>query len=218
MSVLTRRRGRRRSVLPAAALGAALLGAAATISDAAPTAPGDAGAPSALVGELLVAAPEMSDPRFYHAVILIVQHDRNGAFGLVVNKPVEKAPIARLLADMGQKTDGIDGTIEVFAGGPVEPELGFVLHSAEYRRPETLAIDKDVALTSSPGVLRDIAQQRGPKKYLFAFGYAGWGPGQLEGELKEHAWFTAPADPKLLFDDDRGRLWQDALDLRERAL
>jgi len=171
-----------------------------------------------LTGQFLIAAPEMGDPRFYHAVILMVRHDKNGAFGLIVNRPVAREDMSQLLADLGQKGEDVKGSIEVYAGGPVEPELGFVLHSAEYSRPETLAVDGQVAMTASPGVLRDIAGKRGPEKFIFALGYAGWGPGQLEHEIELNAWFTAPDDPKLLFDDDPAKLWQDAVARRSRAL
>jgi putative transcriptional regulator len=187
-------------------------------SPAAPTPSDDSGTPQALAGEFLIAAPEMDDPRFYHAVILMVQHDKGGAFGLIVNRPVEDEPLAKLLDELGQKTAGASGKITIYAGGPVESDVGFVLHSAEYHRPETMKIDAELAVTSSPEVLCDIATQHGPQKYLFAFGYAGWGPGQLENELQQRAWFTAPGDPKLLFGDDPQKLWQDALDRRERAL
>jgi len=204
------------------AIGASIAGLAALVAVAwvAPAAPAaDAGDPSAVrPGEFLIAAPGLNDPRFYRAVVLIVQHDRGGAFGLIVNRPVEGEPLAKLLQELGQKTDGASGTIAIYAGGPVEAAVGFVLHSAEYKRPGTMAIDKDLAATSSPAVLRDIATQRGPRKYIFAFGYAGWGPGQLENELALRLWFTAPGDAKLLFDDDPAKLWQDALDRRERAL
>jgi putative transcriptional regulator len=147
-----------------------------------------------------------------------VQHDRGGAFGLIVNRPVEDEPLAKLLQELGQNSDDVSGEIAIYAGGPVESALGFVLHSAEYKQPETMAIGKDLAVTSSPAVLRDIATRHGPRKYIFAFGYAGWRPGQLENELAHRAWFTAPDDAKLLFDDDPAKLWQDALDRRERAL
>jgi putative transcriptional regulator len=197
---------------------AALALPAASPSPGAPTPSGDSGEPQALAGEFLIAAPEMDDPRFYHTVILMVQHDAGGAFGLIVNRPVEDEPLGKLLDELGQKTDGAAGKITVYAGGPVESDVGFVLHSAEYQRPETWKIDGQVAVTSSPDVLRDIAAQHGPQHYIFAFGYAGWGPGQLENELKQRAWFTAPGDVKLLFGDDPQKLWQDALDRRERAL
>ncbi len=171
-----------------------------------------------LTGQLLMAAPEMADPRFFHAVILMIHHDGHGALGIVVNHPVEEQSLARLLGALGQKHDDVTGSIEIYAGGPVEADVGFVLHSAEYKRPETLAIDGKIAVTSSAAVLRDIADKRGPQKFILAFGYAGWGPGQLEDELKQQAWFTAPDDLQLLFDDDRAKLWQDAILRRERAL
>jgi len=201
----------------AAASGLAALVAVACLAPAAPAVE-DEHQSTARPAEFLVAAPGMNDPRFYHAVILIVQHDRGGAFGLIVNRPVEDEPLAKLLQELGQKTDGASGKIAIYAGGPVESDIGFVLHSAEYKQPETMAIDEKLAVTSSPAVLRDIATQHGPKKYIFAFGYAGWGPGQLENELAHRVWFTAPGDAKLLFDDDPAKLWQDALDRRERAL
>jgi putative transcriptional regulator len=185
---------------------------------AAPTPSGDTGQIEAVPGEFLIAAPDMGDPRFDHAVILLVQHDSGGAFGLIVNRPVEEQPLAKLLQELGQKTDGASGKIEIYAGGPVEADIGFVLHSAEYHRPETMKIDGKVAVTSSPAVLLDIARQHGPEKYIVAFGYAGWGPGQLESELAQHAWFIAPGDATLLFDDDPTKLWQDAIERRQRAL
>jgi putative transcriptional regulator len=199
-------------------LSLATLGAVSLRAPAAPAPADDSGLPQAVAGEFLIAAPEMDDPRFYHAVILLVQHDRGGAFGLIVNRPVDQEPLAQLLAELGQRTEGASGKIEIYAGGPVESDVGFVLHSAEYHQPETRSIDGKLAVTSSAAVLRDIATQHGPQKYIFAFGYAGWGPGQLENELAHRVWFIAPGDAKLLFDDDPAKVWQDALDRRERAL
>ena len=108
--------------------------------------------------------------------------------------------------------------MRVFYGGPVQPDLGFILHSAEYRRQETIDIDGRVAMTASRQILRDIGHHRGPQKTLFALGYAGWGPGQLEGEMARHDWFTTPEEPKLIFDDDRDGLWDDAMARRTREL
>ena len=201
-----------------ALLAFALTIAPAAMLKAALTQPGDVQQQDYLTGQLLVASPEMGDPRFAHSVILLVRHDRNGAFGLIVNRPAREEELARLLQDLGQDSDGVSGKIEIYLGGPVETRVGFVLHSVDYQRPETVAIDGKVALTTSAAVLRDIAQKRGPQKYIFAFGYAGWGAGQLEDEMQRLAWFTAPDDPKLLFDDDRAKLWQDAISRRSRAL
>ncbi len=104
----------------------------------------------------------------------------------------------------------------MFLGGPVQPQLGFVIHSSDYRRPETLVVGDQLAMTATPEVLRDIAHHQGPVKYLFALGYAGWGAGQLEGEIAQHHWFTAPADPDLVFDVERDTVWDKALARRTR--
>jgi putative transcriptional regulator len=200
----------RRALSPAGALVAAAL-----VLGAAATDPSDTGS---LTGQLLIAAPTMGDPRFAHAVVLMVRHDKEGAFGIVINRPVGERSIATLLEATGDNEPGIEGSVQVFAGGPVQPELGFVVHSADYRRAETLDVDGRVAMTASREILRDIGHNRGPEKSLFALGYAGWGPGQLEGELARHDWFTTPEEPKLIFDNDRGNLWEDAMARRTREL
>ena len=118
-----------------------------------------------------------------------------------------------------ESQDGtIEGTIRVFLGGPVQPQFGFVIHSTDYRRPETLAIGDGLAMTRSKAVLRDIGHHRGPAKYLFALGYTGWGAGQLDGEIARRDWFTAPAEPDLVFDAERDTLWEKALARRTREL
>src|SRR5579871_5531780 len=119
-----------------------------------------------LTGQFLIAAPDMGDPRFEQTVILMVHHDQNGALGIVVNRPAAEKKLADLLGDFGQKSAKVEGSIEVYAGGPVEPRIGFVLHSADYHRPETLAIDDKLAVTSSTAVLADIAAKRGPKQFI----------------------------------------------------
>ena len=193
---------------------------AAAILAAALLAPAAADPPeiASLTGQLLIASPNIGDPRFAHTVILMVKHDKDGALGITINRPVGERSIESLLEAPGEDVSGIEGTLQVFAGGPVQPELGFVVHSAEYRRDETLEVDGHVAMTASRQVLRDIGHHRGPQKSLFALGYAGWGPGQLEGELARHDWFTAPEEPKLIFDDDRANLWEDAMAHRTREL
>src|SRR5262249_20217114 len=118
----------------------------------------------------------------------------------------------------GEEAPAVAGSVVIFAGGPVQPEIGFVVHSADYHRAETLAIDGRVAMTSSREILRDIANKQGPQKSLIAFGYAGWAPGQLEGELAHGFWFTAPEDPALVFDLDRDKVWDDAMKRRTQEL
>jgi len=171
-----------------------------------------------LAGQLLVATPELGDPNFDHTVVLIVSHDENGAFGLVINDAVAERPFASLMQDLGLDPGDASGDVRIFAGGPVEREKGFVLHSSEYARPETLVIDGRFSLTTSAGIFRDMAAGKGPKKALVLFGYAGWSPGQLEAEIAQHGWFTEPADPGLVFDEPPQRMWQDAIARRPRDL
>jgi putative transcriptional regulator len=198
---------------------AAVLGSAALLHAALPT-PSDLPRHDSLAGQLLIAAPTMSDPRFYQAVILMVRHDRDGALGIVVNRPVEERSLASLLAAVGG--GGVDtaaeGQVLIFAGGPVQPEIGFVLHSTDYHRPETLGIDSHVAMTSSREILRDIAKKHGPRQSLVAFGYAGWGAGQLENELERRVWFAAPNDAALVFEKDRNKVWDEAMKHRTQDL
>ena len=172
--------------------------------------PDEAPARPSLAGQLLVAAPWMGDPRFERAVILIVKHGPGGAIGIAINKPIGEQPLTSFFKALGQKNGDVTGSVRVFSGGPVQPELGFVVHSPDYRRPETVAVTDRLSMTSSVAILRDIADKRGPAKVLVAFGYAGWKPGQLEHEIEERAWATAEADPALVLDEDRDNVWDIA--------
>ena len=188
---------------------AAILLPAVVIAAAPPDAPVVQGRPS-LAGQLLIATPSMRDPRFDHAVILMVSHDRDGAFGIVINRPLGEKPLADILAAFGKKDTDATGNVPVFLGGPVQIEVSFTIHGNDYRRPETRAIDARIAATPSSEVLEDIARKQGPAKSLVAFGYAGWAPGQLESEISHNVWYTAPADSGLVFDDDRNKVWEHA--------
>jgi putative transcriptional regulator len=170
---------------------------------------------ASLAGQFLIATPAMRGTEFDHAVILMLRHDQDGAFGIVINRPLGQRPMADLL---GAKDTAASGNVQVFIGGPVQPNIGFVVHSTDYRRAETLDVDGRVAMTSSREVLRDIADKKGPAKALIAFGYAGWAPGQLESELARNVWDTAPEDPALVFDDDRDKVWEHAAARRTRDL
>ena len=178
---------------------------------------GDALQSRFLTGQLLVAAPSMGDPRFRETVIVMVRHSRDGAMGLIINRPAGEQPIADLLRAFGD--DGkTEGTVPIYLGGPVQKELAFVLHSTDYRRTGTLDVTGDIAMTASRDIIRDIATKTGPKKFMLVFGYAGWAPGQREGELAANAWYTAPIDPALLFDLPRDKVWDKATERRTRDL
>jgi putative transcriptional regulator len=198
---------------------ASLLLPALLMGAVAPTATAPPGAPAhpSLAGQLLIATSDMRDPRFDHAVILVVRHDKSGALGLVINMPAGTRPLSELLAAIGE-TSADAGTVPTYVGGPVQPDMALVLHSADYRAPGTIDVDGHVALTVNPQILRDIAARKGPQKMLFAFGYAGWGAGQLDDEIARNVWYTASEDPKLVFDEDRAKVWDRAMARRTQDL
>jgi putative transcriptional regulator len=171
-----------------------------------------------LAGQFLVATPSMEDQRFARTVILMARHNKDGAFGLIINRPAAERPLSQLLEALGEKGAAVSGTVRLFAGGPVQPELGFVMHSPDYMGPQTLEVDGHVSVTMSLDILRDIGAGKGPQKSLITFGYAGWAPGQLEGEIARRSWTTVPADGKLIFDEDRSKLWDIVYALRIQDL
>jgi putative transcriptional regulator len=193
---------------------AAILLPAGVLHAALPT-DSDTSGRTSFAGQLLIAAPALQGSPFEHAVILMAQHGREGALGIVINRPLDERPIARLLQSFGVDATGVKDNVRVFLGGPVSPEIGFVVHSAEYHLTNTIEIDGKVALTAAPDVLRDIAHGKGPAKCLVAFGYAGWGPSQLDDEIARGNWYNVPEDPALVFDDDRANLWADAMARRK---
>ena len=102
-----------------------------------------------LAGQLLIASPAIRDPHFDHAVILVVRHNNDGAMGIVINMPTEERPLANILEMVGEKDTNVTGKVQLFAGGPVQPELGFVIHSSDYRGPGTIDVNERVLMTSN---------------------------------------------------------------------
>ncbi|MGB9398704.1 MAG: YqgE/AlgH family protein [Pseudolabrys sp.] len=171
-----------------------------------------------LAGQLLIASPTIRDPHFDHAVILVVRHNEDGAMGIVINMPTEERPLANVLEMLGERDTNATAKVQLFAGGPVQPELGFVIHSSDYRGSETIDVNQHVLVTSNSQILRDIGNNKGPKKSLIVFGYAGWSAHQLDDELRRRVWFTTPADVNLIFDDNREKLWDSAYARRAQDL
>lgn len=171
--------------------------------------PAPAGA-RGLAGRLLVATPDMRDPRFAEAVIYMVRHDATGAMGLVVNRPLRQVPLAQLLERFGMASEHAQGGILIHWGGPVEPTKAFVLHTPDYRVDGTILVKEQLAFTANRKILEAIAANSGPRRRLFAVGYAGWASGQLEAELDRGGWLTAGTDEDLLFDDDYPSKWRRA--------
>ncbi len=176
-----------------------------------PAAPGAASERQYLTGQLLVAAPTMGDPRFAETVIYMISHDAEGAMGLVVNRALGTGPLALLLKTLGVEPKDAAGSVRLLYGGPVEPGRGFVLHSADFSGSSTRIVGGSVAVSFGTDVLEAIAAGAGPERSLIILGYAGWGPGQLEGELARESWLTAPADEALIFADDLDDVWQRAI-------
>ncbi len=172
-------------------------------------------ATGSLAGQLLVATPEMQDPRFARTVIYMVRHDASGAQGLVLNRPLREIPLAVLMDQVGMESKGVQGMVRLHVGGPVEVQRVSVLHTAEYMGQGTLLVKDGIALTSDPDILRAIAQGKGPRRALFALGSAGWAPGQLEAEMKTGAWARASADETLVFDEDYDTKWDRAMARRK---
>ena len=166
-----------------------------------------------LTGFLLVAMPEMKGSIFAETVIYIARHSAQGAFGLVVNRPLGTGPAKSLLEGFGLEGEGVEGRIHIHFGGPVEPGAGFVLHSTDRLYDGDMEVNAYVAVNVELDALRDIAAGKGPRRSLFALGYGGWGPGQLENELKRGDWIVVPYDERLVFDDDTETKWERALGL-----
>jgi len=165
-----------------------------------------------LEGHLLIAMPSMEDTRFERSVIYMCAHNDDGAMGLIVNKELDVLAFSDLLDQVGLDDIPVEDQIRVHFGGPVETGRGFVLHSAEYQQSGTLAVSGDFAVTASIEILRDIANGDGPRRSLFALGYAGWAPGQLETEIQANGWLHAPADPQLVFDRDLDSKWERSIE------
>jgi putative transcriptional regulator len=171
-------------------------------------------ASNSVAGKLLVATEQMPDPRFAETVIYMVGHDAEGAMGVVINLALETMAVADILRGFGEDASGAEGERRILAGGPVFPDRGFVLHSADYGGEATITVDGEFAFTPGIGALRDTVEGSGPARALVFLGISSWGPGQLEGELLRAGWAVVPADPEIVFDDDLDSKWQRALSRR----
>ncbi len=166
---------------------------------------------SSLAGQLLIAMPQMQDPRFARSVILMCAHNEEGAMGLVVNKLLEQLTVSELMKQLGIAAEGMTGNPHIHFGGPVESGRGFVLHSPDYLESGTLVIADSLALTATLDILRAIGRGAGPRRSILALGYAGWGPGQLDAEIQANGWLTVAPDEDIVFGPGLADKWQQAL-------
>ena len=168
--------------------------------------------PRFLSGQLLLSLPGIGDARFERAVIAMCVHDENGALGIMVSQLHQGLSVRDLMRQLEIDPGETPKDAPIHLGGPVEPGRGFVLHSPEYAGEGTLAVADVWALSASQGVLKDIARGRGPARWLMALGYAGWGEGQLDRELKRHGWMSLDGSGAgaVLYDTPVDQRWPRA--------
>ena len=165
-----------------------------------------------LEGQILIAMPNMPDPKFEQAVLFLCAHSERGAMGLVLNKLVSNITFQDLLKQLRIRPQSRRGTVAVQFGGPVETGRGFVLHSPDYSAgAATARIGGNVGLTATVDVLKAIAEGQGPKQSMLALGYAGWGGGQLESEIQRNGWLTCTSDDYLLYGQQLQGKWEYAI-------
>jgi len=164
-----------------------------------------------LTGQLLIAMPSIGDPRFERTVIYLCAHSAEGAMGLIINKLADEIDFDELLQQLNVDAGDPRQQIRVHVGGPVETGRGFVLHTTDYQQESTLLVSDDVGLTATVDILRAIAEGSGPRQCLLALGYAGWAPGQLDGEIQANGWLHVNADLPLVFDSDLENKWSRAV-------
>tara|TARA_Y100000590_G_scaffold439205_1_gene562919 strand:- start:3890 stop:4510 length:621 start_codon:yes stop_codon:yes gene_type:complete len=162
----------------------------------------------------LIATKKMKDNRFEKTVIVMLENDKDGAWGLVINKPIGQMPIALLIDPSINKSEEREElfkiNVPIFWGGPVELNEVFILHTSEYRSTTTKKFGK-ISISQDYEILFDIAKNKGPKKSMVIFGYSGWGDGQLEGEMERDHWILSELDLNIIFDDDSDNKWQNAI-------
>lgn len=168
---------------------------------------------SFLEGKLLIALPGMPDPRFEKSVIFMCAHSLDsGAMGLCINKPIDGLDFREMIEKLEIPAGPQTPDIPILYGGPMDTGRGFVLHSADYEGEEsTLPVSDEVSLTATLDILRAIAGGEGPAHAVFALGYAGWGPGQIEDEIRSNGWIHCDPDAAILFGVPAETKWATAL-------
>lgn len=164
-----------------------------------------------LAGQVLIAMPQMQDPRFARSVVYLCAHSAEGAMGIMINRLFDGLSFPELLDQLDIPSTPQCDQIRVHFGGPVEGGRGFVLHSDDYMHDTSMLVAEGIALTATVDVLKAIALGMGPRKCLLALGYAGWSAGQLDAEILENSWLNVPADEALLFGRDLDHKWEAAL-------
>jgi putative transcriptional regulator len=166
---------------------------------------------TSLAGQVLIAMPGLPDPEFAHSVVYLCAHTGEGAMGIVVNRPLAAPSFNDLLVQLEVEQTAKARAIHLCKGGPVDHSRGFVLHTADWTGDGSLKVDGRVALTASLDILKAFARGGGPREGILALGYANWGPGQLDDEIRRNSWLNTQPDLELLFDTDHESKWSRAL-------
>jgi len=162
---------------------------------------------SYLNNQFIIAMPGLTDPIFFHTVTYLCQHNKEGALGIVINRSAEMK-LGEIFKQMDIPVTSLEATeAPVFAGGPVQQERGFVLHTSGGDWNATMPVSESISLTTSRDVLEAIAVGKGPEQYLVALGYAGWGEGQLEKEILDNSWLNTPYGKQVLFETPINQRW-----------
>ncbi|MDH7974789.1 YqgE/AlgH family protein [Sphingomonas sp. AR_OL41] len=159
-----------------------------------------------LTGQFLLAMPGIGDPRFDRAVIAVCAHDPQGAIGIGIGATIEGLGLHDLLEQF-EIAPGVSPNAPIHFGGPVDSRRGFVLHSPDWSGQDTIDVAGRWALSGTIDILKALADGTGPRRWLVALGYAGWGEGQLDEEMTRHGWFNVPGDVDLLYDVDVAARW-----------
>ena len=163
-----------------------------------------------LTDNFLIAMPSLEDPNFHGTVTYICAHSEDGAMGIVINRPL-KIKLGEIFAQLGiEVLDETTRDAAVLHGGPVQTERGFVIHQPSGTWDSVMQVSDTIAVATSHDILHSIAQGKGPGKAVVALGYAGWGAGQLEREVLDNAWLSAPADSNIIFDVAAEHRWEQA--------
>jgi putative transcriptional regulator len=166
-----------------------------------------------LTNNFLIAMPGLQDKNFFHTVTYICEHNKEGAMGIVLNRPTD-LQLNDILDQLDIGPDeGEKGAQPIYLGGPVQTDRGFVLHTAGGDWDSTLKITPEISVTTSRDILQSIMEGNGPPKTLIALGYAGWAGGQLEEELGANAWLSGPADEAIIFELPAEKRWEAAAKL-----
>ena len=163
-----------------------------------------------LNNQFIIAMPSLADPNFFHTVTYLCQHNQEGALGIVINRSAEMK-LGDIFKQMNIRATSLCAAeTPVFAGGPVQQERGFVLHTTGGGWDASMVISESISLTTSRDVIEAIAVGKGPEQYMVALGYAGWGEGQLEQEILANAWLNTPYSQHVLFDEPINMRWRAA--------